>query len=430
VAGLTSPDVPAYVSYAIVLIFGVIVAWTTVNKRLDGYPDHWAFLGTWALFFAHAVLPVVLFWFLDYTSALHDTSIFAALIVSVGYRQIFAGGVQGITMPGQSSSLWKPFEAWVGTVADRIGTKQKLYLDRFDDKVRSLIVSNPQKMLDLETLVLSNSRDVTALKTALTGLPITGNADADLRLKLNTLWRDLRTSQPQEYGWLLHKRGIVRLWSYWMWLSNGRSKIISRSSILLGVLFVVGLYMWSSGLGEGPTRTQTGLVRFHQWRFLKPNGTERDQWRSMEFLSDQLRHSSGASSTKSGEQTSPRPKVAVGSSVQTLLDPLLKELRFPSIGDRQGRAVLALVVNGHSPAVDSYVVPELIESLRTASETVRLQIRNALSAIQKADYPGAKLPDTLAKWEARKDESPGDIDERVRAWQAWWQTAERKQPPR
>src|SRR6266849_7314739 len=287
----------------------------------------------------------------------------------------------------------------------------------------------PPHSLVLKCL-LDGEAYVTALKTALAGLPTTGNADADLRLKLNTLWRDLRTSQPQEYGWLLHKRGIVRLWSYWMWLSNGRSKIISRSSILLGVLFVVGLYMWSSGLGEGPTRTQTGLVRFHQWRFLKPNGTERDQWRSMEFLSDQLRHSSATSSTKSGEQTSPQRKVVVGSSGQTLLDPLLKELRFPSIGDRQGRAVLALVVNGHSPAVDSYVVPELIESLRTASETARLQIRNALLAIQKADYPGAKLPDTLAKWEPRKDESPGDIDERIRAWQAWWQTAERKQPPR
>jgi len=430
VAGFTSPDVPAYFCYTIVLFFGVIVAWGTVNKLLDGYPDHWAFAGTWALFLTHAALPVVLFWFLDYTAALHDTSIFAALLVSMGYRQILAGGVQGITMPGQTSTLWKPFEAWVGTVADRIGTKQKLYLDRFDDKVRSLIVGDPQRMTNLETLALSNSRDVVALQTALKSLPSTGNVEADKRLKLDTLWRDLRTSQPRNYGWLLHKRGIVRFWRYWMWLDNGRAKLVSGAGILVGVAVLVGLYLWSSGDAVGITRREAGLVRYHQWRFLKPNGTERDQWRSMEFLTNQLRHSRAGSSIKSGGQASPTPSLGDGPPVQTLLSPLLKELRFPSVGDRQARAVLALVVNCHAPAVDSYVMPELIESLWTASETVRLQIRNALLAIQKADYPGVKVPDALAKWEPKKDESPGDIDERVRAWKAWWQTAERKQSPK
>jgi len=430
VAGFTSPDVPAYVCYAIVLFFGIVGAWSTVNRLLDGYPDHWAFAGTWALFFAHAALPVVLFWFLDYVSALHDTSIIAAFVVSVGYRQIFTGGIQGIALPGQTSTLWKPFEAWVSTVADRIGSKQKLYLDRFDDKVRSLIFRDPQRMANLETLVLSNSRDVMALQAALGGLPDTGNAEANRRLRLDTLWRDLRTSQPRNYGWLLHKRGIVRLWRYWMWLCNGRAKLISGSGILMGALLLVGLYMWSSMDAGGLTQRQAGLVRYHQWRFLKPNSTERDRWRSLEFLSSQLRYASMATSSKSGGQTNPGESVADGPPVQTLLSPLLMELRFSSVGDRQVRAVLALVVNGHASPVDSYVVPELIESLRTGSESVRLQIRNALLAIQKADYPGSKLPEALAKWEPKKDESPGDIDERVRAWQAWWKSAEKKQSSR
>jgi hypothetical protein len=412
VAGLASPDVPAYVCYAIVFLFGVIVAWSTVDKLLDGYPDHWAFSSTWALFCAHAALPIALFWFLDYVSALHDTSIFAALLVSVGYRQIFAGGVQGVTMPGQAATLWKPFEAWVSAVADRIGTKQKLYLDRFDEKVRSLIFGDPQRMASLETLVLSNSRDVPALQAALTGLPGTGNPDADRRRRLDTLWRDLRTSQPRDYGWLLYKRGIVRLWRYWMWLSNGRAKLISAAGIVVGLSTLVGLYSWSSSNAGGLAQRQAGLIRYHQWRFLKANGTDRDQWRSLEFLSEQLRQQ-GAESASAGRVP----------SVQDLLSPLVKELRFPSVGDRQARSILALVVNGHTATVNSYVVPELIESLRTASESVRLQIRNALLAIQKADYPNAKPADSLSKWEPKKDESPGDIDERVRAWRTWWRTA-------
>jgi hypothetical protein len=324
---------------------------------------------------------------------------------------MFSGAVQGVTMPEQAATLWKPFEAWVGAVADRIETKQKLYLDRFDEKVRSLIFGDPQRMARLETLVFSNSRDVPALQAALAALPGTGNAEADRRRRLDTLWRDLRTSQPRDYGWLLHKRGIVRLWRYWMWLGHGRAKLISAASILVGLSALVGLYSWSTSDAGGLAPGQAGLIRYHQWRFLKPNGTERDHWRSLEFLSERLRQSGAG------------PASVKVPSVQDLLSPLVKELRFPSVGDRQARSILALVVNGHTATVNAHVVPELIESLRSASESVRLQIRNALLAIQKADYPSVKPDEFLSKWEPKKDESPGDVDARVRAWQTWWRTA-------
>jgi hypothetical protein len=411
VAGFASPDVPAYVCYTVVIVFGVVVAVSTINRLLDGYPDHWAFAGTWGLFVAHAMLPAVLFWFLDYTGAIHDTSILAAVLVVLGYRQIFTGTFQGMSLPGQTAGFWKPFEAWVAAVADRIGTKQKLYLDRFDEKVRSLIFADPPRLASLETLVLSISQDVRALQASLQAIPGTGNQEADRRRRLDTLWRDLRASRPRDYGWLLYKRGIVRLWRYWMWLGHGRAKLISSASIALGVALLFGLSTWMSRDDGGIARRQAGLLRYHQWRFLKPNATERDQWRSVEFLAAQLHP---ANTMRAGGNAP---------TAEALLSPLLKELRFPSVGDRQARSILTLVVNGHGPSVDAYVVPELIETLRTASEGVRLQIRNALVAIQKADYPSAALPDTLAKWDPKKDESPGDLDERVRAWQAWWAKA-------
>lgn len=412
-AGFASPDVPAYVCYAIIIVFGIVVAWGTVDRLLEGYPDHWAFAGTWGLFAAHAAMPVILFWLLDYTGAIHDTSILAAVLVALGYRQIFSGSMQGVTLPGQASAFWKPFEAWVAAVADRIGTKQKQYLDRFDEKVRSLIFADPPRLASLETLVLSTSRDVPALQAMLAGLPATGNAEADRRRRLDTLWRDLRGSQPQNYGWLLHKRGIVRLWRYWMWLGNGRAKLISGASIVVAILLLAGLSTWMSGDEGGIARRQAALLRYHQWRFLKPNATDRDQWRSMEYLSERMR------AAVNGTAADKAP------SSEALLGPLLKELRFPSMGDRQARSVLALVVNGHAPEIDGHVVPELIESMRTASESVRMQIRTALMAIQRADFPAVVIPEGLARWEPKKDESPGDIDARVREWHAWWERAQK-----
>ena len=266
-------------------------------------------------------------------------------------------------------------------------------------------------MASLETLVLSISQDVPALQGALGAIPNTGNPEADRRRQLDTLWRDLRSSRPRDYGWLLHKRGIVRLWRYWMWLGNGRAKLISAAGIAVAIVVLVGLSTWMSGAEGGIARRQAALLQYHQWRFLKANVTDRDQWRSQEFLAERL-HAAG---TDGVDDTAP--------SVEALLSPLVKELRFSSSSDRQARSILALVVNGHALPVDGYVVPELIESLRTAAEGVRLQIRTALVAIQRADYPGTAVPEALAKWDPKKDESPGDLDERVRAWRAWWNKA-------
>ena len=262
-AGFASPDVPAYVCYAIIVVFGIVVAVGTINRLLEGYPDHWAFASTWGLFAAHAAVPVILFWLLDYTGAIHDTSILAAILVALGYRQIFTGSVQGVTLPGQAAGFWKPFEAWVAAVADRIGTKQKLYLDRFDEKVRFLIFTDPQRMASLETLVLSISQDVPALQTGLAAIPATGNAEADRRRRLDMLWRDLRTSRPRDYGWLLYKRDIVRRWRYWMWLGNGRAKLISGASLVVGLLLLAGLSTWMSGAEGGIARREASMLRYH-----------------------------------------------------------------------------------------------------------------------------------------------------------------------
>jgi hypothetical protein len=105
VAGLTSPDVPALYCYLIVVLVGFFVALGYVNDRLKDYPDHWAFLSTWLLFPAYWAVPAVLFWLLDDTGAVQDTTLFAALVVAFGYRQLFTGGIQGMSLPSQTSGL-------------------------------------------------------------------------------------------------------------------------------------------------------------------------------------------------------------------------------------------------------------------------------------------------------------------------------------
>src|SRR5438045_1921663 len=109
---VASPDFPAYICYLIVFFLGSLVAFSKVNRLMASSPGRWGSLGTWWVFVAYTAVPILLFWLLDYTNALHDTSLFAALLIALGYRQILAGEVKGIAAPGQVSKLWSPIEAW------------------------------------------------------------------------------------------------------------------------------------------------------------------------------------------------------------------------------------------------------------------------------------------------------------------------------
>src|SRR5882724_67175 len=465
--GFASPDVPAYVTYALVLVFGTIVAAHTVNRLLGSQPDRWAFAPTWLVFLVHAILPAALFWFLDYTGALNDTSIFAALLVAFGYRQIFAGGVQGITMAGQTPALWKPFEAWVNQIVDRISDRNRMYIERFSDAVQAHIAESPERFKDFKSLVLTHSNDAAAVGKALANLPSTGDDAADRRQQIGLMWMDLRQSRAKLYGWLLYQQHIVPWGRYWLWLSKGRAKLFTIAIVGTLVVIVAGSVIWLTRDDIGGTRQQIAWLQYHKWRFLKANATERDRWRSREYLMGELRawgdstlpplpavvaavaqaherESKAADRLRAAKAGTPEwmqakadadvAAMALQSALQTerralsaktLLASLVRELRFEGLARARAVEIIGLLVHCHSPALNAAYVPELIEVLRMQNEVVRRDIRNVLLALN-ADYPNAKFPTELEKWEPRKEETPADLDRMVRHSHTWWSEVSRK----
>lgn len=86
-----SPDLDAYCCYGLVLALGAWIGARQISGRLGGIRAIWFFPRTWLLFLAYLVVPVGLFWLLDRTGAINDTSFFAAVLVGVGYERIITG---------------------------------------------------------------------------------------------------------------------------------------------------------------------------------------------------------------------------------------------------------------------------------------------------------------------------------------------------
>ncbi len=260
-AGLVSPDVPALACYLVVTVAGFFVARAHVNERLKDYPDHWAFLSAWLLLLAYWGIPPLLFWFLDYTGAVQDTSLFAALLVAFGYRQLFVGGVKGLNMPGQASGIWKPFQAWVDTVAERINDRQGRYIDRFTEHLRSHVTRDPAKLDKLEILALQRTKKLTELRQAIAEAKRIPEEPVARSRLFDRLWPDLKTSAPNEYGYLLHENGLVSSSRRWWSLERGRAKAVTGASLVGVVLLAVGAWLWALHDPRGTTVWETAQRR-------------------------------------------------------------------------------------------------------------------------------------------------------------------------
>ena len=140
-----SPDLDAYYCYAIVLALGIIAAFGQLSKRLTNLPGKWIMVNTWLLFFAYTLLPVVLFWFLDRSNAIHDTSLFAAILIGFGYQKILSGELTSIRLAGDISTIWQPFSAWADHVADRIRNRIVRNESLFDEGLLTLCEVIPKK---------------------------------------------------------------------------------------------------------------------------------------------------------------------------------------------------------------------------------------------------------------------------------------------
>ena len=111
-----SPDIEAYFCYTIVLLLGAVTAVIQINRGLGDLAGVWLIPRTWLLFLMYLAVPIGLFWFLDRTGAITDTSMFAAVLIGVGYAGIMNGSNQAIPSTASLLQFWTPFQTYANEV--------------------------------------------------------------------------------------------------------------------------------------------------------------------------------------------------------------------------------------------------------------------------------------------------------------------------
>jgi hypothetical protein len=388
-----SPDLEAYWCYAIVLVLALFVAAAQTRQLLRGLANAWATARAWLLLAAYTSVPLLLFWVLDRADALHDTSLFAAILVALTYRQILTGGSQGINVPTGLAQAWQPFVTWSNHVAASISARIARNNSRFDQAVIARLVNEPPAFEQIRKTVLNHSADPVKVQAALDSRdklkPPLDDAGV-LERKASDLFLMLKALPDVDANRFLLDNNLIGKGDYYWYAEEWKSKLVVAATLLASAVAAVVLLVKTEG------SLSTYQVRYHLWRLEKVNATPADRFRATQFLESGLDR---------------REPIFLNLVPQKLTS----RLRFDGLPLDTADRFLALLRS--QPLQDSAsLLPGLADALRTANADLRAHVEKDL--LYWAALRGLTLPSRLQAWNPSKDDADTCVDAISNAWKA------------
>lgn len=114
-------DVSAWICYLIIAVIGAIVSFYHVNSKLYGAKILWLRVELWVVYFLYILFPLTLFWLLDASGEVKDTSLLWAVLIALVYRKILAGESDKIKAPDVLAGYWVSLESLIEKLIENWG---------------------------------------------------------------------------------------------------------------------------------------------------------------------------------------------------------------------------------------------------------------------------------------------------------------------
>lgn len=387
-----SPDLAAYFCYGIVFLLGVFVAVAQVKRRLGGMDGVWFVAGTWLLFIAYIAVPVALFWLLDRTGALADTSLFAAVLIGVGYERIITGGNQTLRAPGDVSALWTPFVAYADKVSKVVLERGAQNQQRLAEKIITEIMQVSGRYAAFEALALARSSDTVAVRAGLAEIEqAQGSGDADKLEKKARYLYGLLLSVP-DIHYLLKNKNVVSGKFYWREI-----KRLAQLIPIVGIGIVVTVALAALVYVYHPEYREIAAT-YHVWRLGKTNSTSVDQYRSRRRLVTLIKA---------------EPAVMVKAT-----DQLMYLVQRPGLPMERVDLVLQTLLESRSQPPNEDLPLKLVQALRAGSLDARGRINDVLVFLSSS-CP-TQVDAALKDWKPTERDSSTMLEEKVNRWNRYW----------
>lgn len=392
-----SPDVPAWISYAVLFTISLVGALATLNNLLGEHRGYWRYLRTWLLFLMYLAFPIVLFWALDELGVVHDSSLLAAVAIGLLYRPIMNGSVNIIPIPGEPSRYWQPFTKFADKLAEQISSHTRERVERLYDQIHDVVSADVDRMAKLSALAFEFSADRTALKDQLDEID---SADAgnhldpdefqasQRRLKVKRMLSEIRRHAPKTWGALLSQRGVLTTTQYWKWVIQVGDRAVAP---LITLVILASAFQLGAGFREHPWQD-----RYHLWRLQKAHASPADKYRTFVYMREHA-----ATETDDVLLRAIR-LLESGAVVRSTVEDVLRLLTYSNSDEPNKRRLAALTA-----------------ALRTEDAVARQLINQYLLAFARRFHGGVYVDDALVDWVPDAGEKPFEIAHRIRLWEQW-----------
>lgn len=392
-----SPDFPAWICYAVVLATGLFVARRKVTSlpALSGIdsPPVWYFWRTWQLVLLYTLVPILLFWVLDRSESIHDTSLFAALLVAIGYERLMSGKDTTVTVSDSLRSFWSPLQTYAEKVTTIIQRQMKQEDEQFNRRVLDCVMSDQQRMDKLKALAEQLAADPALLQQQITKVSGQGNATDYVRDRQTRIWY-AEVTGSQTYNddelrqRLLLEKGIIDKRLYRARPRN-RSRWMAGGAWSLIAVIVASLFL----AFDDPKQWS----RYDLWRIGKSHSTNADVYRTRESLGQHLKDAN------------------MGAPTFRALAALLRD---PALKIERADVVLALLLENRCAAEDHNIplAIQLVDALKAQNIDARNRVHQALVYMA----PPQRLTDDLRNWNPSAGDSLIELERRRDEWREFW----------
>lgn len=405
-----SPDVEAYICYLTLIVVSGISAAVNIYQMLGSIPRRgiWTIGRTWFLFGLYILIPVALFWLLDRTSAISDTSLLSAILVGFSYDQIMRNQITSISVATKVSTLLKPLQTWAEEAAKRVRLRLKNNDALAKEKLFTVLEKDNKKFEVFAQLVYSKTdrklklgEKLDEIANSPPSLSVFANKPpADFNLyryaQIQILYDELRLSKPDTFEYFLKKEKIIGKERYW-WKKHG-GKVVAGLFIVLFVGILAGGYFLFNIQGVSTT--------YYRWRLYKPNTTAVDQHRALSYFSAWI-------------DTTKTPQKA--------LDNLHHALSSPQIALVSIERILFLVRTKRDTLSQQQEVDFLLKALSIERPEVRSRVHETMEFL--AGQWGYEVDPGLH--DALPDASASllKVEEFITDWEKFWKSPTKKPAP-
>ncbi len=114
-------DVSAWICYLVIAVIGSVVSFYHVNSKLYGAKILWLRIELWVVYLLYILFPVTLFWLLDASGEVKDTSLLWAALIALVYRKILSGNTEQVKAPDILSGYWVSLENLIEKLIENWG---------------------------------------------------------------------------------------------------------------------------------------------------------------------------------------------------------------------------------------------------------------------------------------------------------------------